>query len=310
MPRIAICMEYPLAQTGGVEVLVCEFVRGLSRDFDIVLVSDDSPQSVNDAGFADLIVAHLPWKFGSGTPDRMEALVAQLKALDVRLAHLCSRTDPCLRMIYFVNSLQSGCAKHLPAAIKPAISIYEGVHFEDYRLKSFQGVQPCFKQLELSTFHIENEDIERAMLLNGIPERKRTDFKPYPANVPGGTPDHELRMGMEREITWFGSGCSVEKAERAVVDGHIFGNGRNEQRVAFNHDMPGAFFEPLVRGAGDDPETASVFQDTICRPQIFCNQAPFLILVIVEKKACTEVSIGQIPGDFEFASISAVAANN
>ena len=44
--RIAQCLEYPIQQHGGTEVLVRELVRGLAERHEIVLVSDDDGESL------------------------------------------------------------------------------------------------------------------------------------------------------------------------------------------------------------------------------------------------------------------------
>lgn len=86
-PRIALCMEYPLAQAGGVEVLVRALVRGLASEFRIVLVSDDDDDSVNAAGFAPLITEHFRWRPGQGRDSEATGLATVLKQAGVTLAH-------------------------------------------------------------------------------------------------------------------------------------------------------------------------------------------------------------------------------
>jgi glycosyltransferase involved in cell wall biosynthesis len=85
--RLAICMEYPLMQTGGVEVLVRELVRGLSREFEVVLVSDDDDASLEASGLAGSVVAQRRWAFGLGTPHLMRQLIDDLRCLGVSVAH-------------------------------------------------------------------------------------------------------------------------------------------------------------------------------------------------------------------------------
>lgn len=59
-PRLALCMEYPVGQTGGVEVLVGELVRGLAGTFDLVLVSQDESADLKATGLETLIAGHVP----------------------------------------------------------------------------------------------------------------------------------------------------------------------------------------------------------------------------------------------------------
>jgi glycosyltransferase involved in cell wall biosynthesis len=86
-PLIALCMEYPVAQAGGVEVLVVELLRGLASDFGVVLVSDDDADSLAASGLAPLIDKHFPWRFGHGGAAEAKRLAADLKRADVALAH-------------------------------------------------------------------------------------------------------------------------------------------------------------------------------------------------------------------------------
>lgn len=44
--KIALCLEYPLAQHGGTKVLVAELIRGLSACHKILLVSPDDTTSL------------------------------------------------------------------------------------------------------------------------------------------------------------------------------------------------------------------------------------------------------------------------
>jgi glycosyltransferase involved in cell wall biosynthesis len=44
--KIALCMECPLYQHGGVEVLVRELIRGLNKDLDLYLISDDDSAEI------------------------------------------------------------------------------------------------------------------------------------------------------------------------------------------------------------------------------------------------------------------------
>jgi glycosyltransferase involved in cell wall biosynthesis len=80
-------MEYPVALAGGVEVIVTELVRGLASEFSLVLVSDDSADSLAASGLAPLIAQHFPWRFDRRTKAGAKQLAASLKEAGVALAH-------------------------------------------------------------------------------------------------------------------------------------------------------------------------------------------------------------------------------
>ncbi|NQU10438.1 glycosyltransferase family 4 protein [bacterium] len=86
--RIAIGMEYPVGQTGGVEVLVRELARGLADRFEVILVSDDTPASLQVAGLRDYLAGHVAWKFGEYADGQAARLIRTLKAQRVQLIHL------------------------------------------------------------------------------------------------------------------------------------------------------------------------------------------------------------------------------
>jgi glycosyltransferase involved in cell wall biosynthesis len=86
-PRIALALEYPLAQQGGTEVLVQELLRGLSPDFEIVLVSGDKSRDALPLEFSKLISAHFNWNLETGSIRSGRELAAALQRERVRLAH-------------------------------------------------------------------------------------------------------------------------------------------------------------------------------------------------------------------------------
>ena len=85
--KIAVALEYPLMQQGGTEVLVQELLRGLSKHFELVLVSGDSQKSDLPAEFAALISRHFSWKPSAASGPAARALADSLFAENIRLAH-------------------------------------------------------------------------------------------------------------------------------------------------------------------------------------------------------------------------------
>src|SRR5581483_4980658 len=58
--RIALCLEYPIGQFGGTEVLVSRLVEGFSRHHEIILVSPDDSSSLARSPLASKIRRHIP----------------------------------------------------------------------------------------------------------------------------------------------------------------------------------------------------------------------------------------------------------
>src|SRR3954469_9175092 len=86
-PRIALCMEYSMGQQGGTEVLVRALAENLAEHFDIVLVTNDTAQTLAASGFKGSIVRHIRWdpaRLGRG---QSTALAQQLNDERVQLAH-------------------------------------------------------------------------------------------------------------------------------------------------------------------------------------------------------------------------------
>jgi glycosyltransferase involved in cell wall biosynthesis len=59
--RIALCLEYPIDQLGGVEVLVSELILGLGSHHQIILVSPDDAASLARSRVAPLVSEHIPF---------------------------------------------------------------------------------------------------------------------------------------------------------------------------------------------------------------------------------------------------------
>jgi len=85
--KIALCLEYPLAQLGGVEVLVTELVFGLAARHQVVLVSPDDAASLARSPVAPLLTGHIPWQTEPATTARGRELAGKLKAAGVDIVH-------------------------------------------------------------------------------------------------------------------------------------------------------------------------------------------------------------------------------
>ena len=85
--RIALCMEYPLKQWGGVEVLVKELLAGLSPGTDILLASDDTPESLSESRHAEFVTSHFRWDPSRSYPAQARDLSAWLLGSGADLVH-------------------------------------------------------------------------------------------------------------------------------------------------------------------------------------------------------------------------------
>jgi glycosyltransferase involved in cell wall biosynthesis len=59
--RIALCLEYPIDQLGGVEVLVSELILGLGQRHQVILVSPDDSASFARSKVAPFVAEHIPF---------------------------------------------------------------------------------------------------------------------------------------------------------------------------------------------------------------------------------------------------------
>jgi hypothetical protein len=58
--KIALCLEYPIDQHGGTEVLVSELIKGLSKQHQIILVSTDNATTLARSSISQLLTDHIP----------------------------------------------------------------------------------------------------------------------------------------------------------------------------------------------------------------------------------------------------------
>ena len=85
--RIALCLECPLHQHGGVEVLVRELLTGLSDMNEIFLVSGDAEGALDISPLRHTWKAHFSWPGSDSTGVDGLKLAAWLRAHRVDLAH-------------------------------------------------------------------------------------------------------------------------------------------------------------------------------------------------------------------------------
>lgn len=85
--KIAYCLEYPIAQAGGVSVLVRMLMRELAASSQIILVSPDTPEGLGDARLGHAIQQHIPWSPADASRATARALAEAMLRSGVDLAH-------------------------------------------------------------------------------------------------------------------------------------------------------------------------------------------------------------------------------
>jgi glycosyltransferase involved in cell wall biosynthesis len=159
--KIAVALEYPLVQQGGTEVLVQELLRGLSRHYELVLVSGDAQKSDLPSEFAALVSRHFYWSPRTASGPAAQTLANSLFEQNIQLAHfhfggtyewqsnrfwrcpiyhLAKRGVPCLNTTHLaVEWLNCGCDPSRPnwqkqlfqlAAWTNRALLYQKVKFE------------------------------------------------------------------------------------------------------------------------------------------------------------------------------------
>ena len=85
--RIAVALEYPLAQQGGTEALVRALILDLSQNFEIVLVSGDQSRADLPPEFLGAVGAHFYWSSQPKSAAAARQLAGQLRGQKIQLAH-------------------------------------------------------------------------------------------------------------------------------------------------------------------------------------------------------------------------------
>jgi glycosyltransferase involved in cell wall biosynthesis len=85
--KIAICLEYPIDQFGGTEVLVRELIQGLTPRHEIVLVSPDEPAAIEKSSIRPRLARHITWRPEEISVQNSRRLALALQDEHVQLAH-------------------------------------------------------------------------------------------------------------------------------------------------------------------------------------------------------------------------------
>jgi glycosyltransferase involved in cell wall biosynthesis len=85
--KIALCLEYPINQFGGTEILVKELIKGLADKHQIVLVSRDSAKNAGQSSIGKWLSGHIHWNPASICVAQSRQLAETFAAEKINLAH-------------------------------------------------------------------------------------------------------------------------------------------------------------------------------------------------------------------------------
>jgi glycosyltransferase involved in cell wall biosynthesis len=85
--KIGLCLEYPIDQHGGTEVIVIELIRALSKHHRILLVSPDDAGSLERSAVADCVHEHIPWQTEPASIERAKLLGEKIARAAPNLVH-------------------------------------------------------------------------------------------------------------------------------------------------------------------------------------------------------------------------------
>src|SRR5690349_8551842 len=114
--RIAFCLEYPIDQRGGTEVLVSELVKGLGQEHEIILISPDTEISVAKSPVASFVKQHISSGLKIFSSQSARALANKIAAVKPDIVHFhfggnyaWGNRFPYCCPIYFLNQLGFQC---------------------------------------------------------------------------------------------------------------------------------------------------------------------------------------------------------
>jgi glycosyltransferase involved in cell wall biosynthesis len=85
--KIALCLEYPIGQSGGTEMIVKELLRSLAGKHELVLVSADTEETLDQSGWKSSLAGHIPYDPEQAGPEKARQLAAAVAEHGVQLAH-------------------------------------------------------------------------------------------------------------------------------------------------------------------------------------------------------------------------------
>jgi glycosyltransferase involved in cell wall biosynthesis len=114
--RIALCLEYPIDQRGGTEVLVSELIRGFSKSHHVILASPDDAASIARSPIAPFVAEHISFTPGFNDASNARRLAERIALAKPDIAHFhfggvygWGNRFPFRCPIYFLNRLKVPC---------------------------------------------------------------------------------------------------------------------------------------------------------------------------------------------------------
>ena len=85
--KIALCLEYPIGQHGGTEVLVSELINGLGKRHEILLASPDDGVSLSKTQIAPFVKEHISFSPVWNSISRAKELAERIARAKPDLVH-------------------------------------------------------------------------------------------------------------------------------------------------------------------------------------------------------------------------------
>jgi glycosyltransferase involved in cell wall biosynthesis len=85
--KIALCLEFPIDQHGGTEVLVSELIRGFAKQHQVVLVSPDDAASLARSKIAPFVAGHISFSSVWDSVARARELAKKIAQAGPDVAH-------------------------------------------------------------------------------------------------------------------------------------------------------------------------------------------------------------------------------
>jgi len=85
--KVALALECPLHQHGGVEILVRALVEGLHDQFELYLISEDPWKTLRTSPHGPMIYGHFHWNPADKSLSQIERLIAWAREHQIQLLH-------------------------------------------------------------------------------------------------------------------------------------------------------------------------------------------------------------------------------